>query len=165
MATLLRILRTFHRSAYGYPALPVALAGKAHRQHTHGQRDYGGSQPDSVDMYRTVVPITTYDDYVPILGAGPNHPSGNGASNGESANGTSPNGNSTNGALAEPVVSAVSASANQRDSFRKVLVKPSHPIRAILLDWQGLYSPRPVTIPRGNRYCQWRPRQALLRHI
>ena len=165
MATLLRILRTFHRSAYGYPALPVALAGKAHRQHTHGQRDYGGSQPDSVDMYRTVVPITTYDDYVPILGAGPNHPSGNGASNGESANGTSPNGNSTNGALAEPVVSAVSASANQRDSFRKVLVKPSHPIRAILLDWQGLYSPRPVTISRGNRYYQWRPRQALLRHI
>ena len=116
-------------------------------------------------MYRTVVPITTYDDYVPILGAGPNHPSGNGASNGESANGTSPNGNSTNGALAEPVVSAVSVSANQRDSFRKVLVKPSHPIRAILLDWQGLYSPRPVTISRGNRYYQWRPRQSLLRHI
>ena len=98
----------------------------------------GGSQPDSVDMYRTVVPITTYDDYVPILGAGPNHPSGNRASNGESANGTSPNGNSTNGALAEPVVSAVSASANQRDSFRKVLVKSSHPIRSILLDWQDL---------------------------
>ena len=45
-----------------------------------GKEIMGGSQPDSVEMYRSVVPITTYDDYARFIGAGPNDPSGNGAS-------------------------------------------------------------------------------------
>ena len=39
----------------------------------------GGSEPDSVEMYRSVVPITTYDDYVSFLGTGEQGGTANGA--------------------------------------------------------------------------------------
>ena len=39
----------------------------------------GGSEPDSVEMYRSVVPITTYDDYVSFLGTGEQGGTENGA--------------------------------------------------------------------------------------
>ncbi len=60
----------------------------------------GGSQPDSVKMFRSVVPITTYDDYADFIGAGPDGALGNGAlGNGALGNGALGNGALGNGAL------------------------------------------------------------------